>query len=922
MEEIARALAFDKCVLFCGAGVTRDAGLPDWKRLVDGIISDLTASHNLAPTFRQSAEAFAQIPGHMADAVDLLINATSREAVTASVRRHLASDKPSAVCNQLSRLGFHGVVTTNFDRVVERIIVADARRLKNSLLDLGKVPRDVVEGHFLIKLHGDIDDYLDPIDTAVRDGGPFMVLGTSDYKSLVQGNRGERLRAALFSVQQTASILFIGYSFSDPEIPQLFDYLADNYQFAHQSWYVGLKGESAPRLPANVVAMAPISAWDELPNWLSGLEGSRKTARVDARRISPSPAQVVVSAEQRQAFVALSRYLDQLRSTDIAERVLACVLLEDITAKRDFDRVWVAERIRANLEIGYNWCLAFADSVTSYLANQGVIEETGIGHFRSASGRLQELTTVASAEFSGEREKFFRSVERRLSPDDAGHRLDAELKKYLDICVSELCIDFGETLAEWVFRGHGKDVALKAIDDILARHPTTTDRWRIAKGVLELVFTSPADDEVEYVSRLLTASFLASSVRLDPETARSIKTLLAAYELYLDSSVLLPLVIREHEDHDWLSAMVNATHRAGVKICVLNPMLQEVRAHRLVAQRDFDGEQGDLEKLGLYVDIQGKTANCYVQGYVRQYRFREGQTARDVEDSSSEVGRAAWNSYLAQYSDAHIQEIVRGLGIEVVNCTKDDKPTDRYADVLQAITEEWTKKRAYYRAQVLNENEALQFLHIYHRRREMQNLGDAPEAWFLSNETVLEKVFVRASTRWGTPPTFPVSAWAGFVNSGIGWGDANRRLIVDAVAKGRSSAFALPDARDIIQKRAFGSRVPTLVEEQALEASLSDFVRGKKLDQALDDIRTRHYETGPAKGVREMIGEIDYRLNREIEHLRSSLEQETAKRNTAEEQLKDLRNTRIQKTKPKPALLGPTSQPGKPIDRPFKKRRR
>jgi hypothetical protein len=62
-----------------------------------------------------------------------------------------------------------GIVTTNYDRVLDPLLPPYAYRLTNSLEKLKQVSTAVGSGNiFILKLHGDIDDGLDPGSLLVK----------------------------------------------------------------------------------------------------------------------------------------------------------------------------------------------------------------------------------------------------------------------------------------------------------------------------------------------------------------------------------------------------------------------------------------------------------------------------------------------------------------------------------------------------------------------------------------------------------------------------------------------------------------------------------------------------------------------------------------------------------------------------------
>jgi len=582
LEEIADAIRSRTCVLFAGAGASRDAGLPDWldmgRRLRDSLVDQAKLPTEYVNLVTPLLEAKDKLPL----ALEIILSVVPRKDVAQALRTILTPSKESKVNEIIGKLRLHGAVTTNYDRVLDSVVSPNSYRLTNSLDKLKLVPTAVRHpGQFLLKLHGDIDDELGPSDPQVARGAPFMVLSTGDYAALVQGDRGQCLMLALYSILLENSVLFLGYSFSDPDVNWLLQYLAQNCQFLHTSWYIGLKGESLPPLPSNVTGIPVLAAWDDLPAWLHDLSETIRKSRGVEREQEVRVFASTPSEQERRAFVAIGRYLRDLESDDLAERVLACALLDDIAAQTESSYGWLSARIAALLDVGPEFAMTLARATARYLRQLKILEplpDARVGINRSA---IETLRSRAAAEWKRDRDRFYDSVDRRLGAATAP--IPPAFKEQLDSALQELCINFGDSMAEWVHRGIGEEFGWQHAELLVAQHFDDREDIRKAEAVLRLVCENPSDDEIPYLYRLLGAAFLANSVRLEPSASRILKSTLSSYELYLDSNVLLPLLIQQHQDHRTIRAIIEESRDAGVKLFVLQDMLNEADAHRHLA---------------------------------------------------------------------------------------------------------------------------------------------------------------------------------------------------------------------------------------------------------------------------------------------------------------------------------------------------
>lgn len=204
-EALARKLAeqarVGRLVLFIGAGVSRDAGLPDWRELLDRIA---------APKLNEAER------GDLSS-LDLRDYATlverelgSRQALLDAIHEKTGGDRRVGLTHALlASLGAEQAVTTNYDNLFERACARPGAPVEDAItvLPYGQVR----EGRpWLLKLHGSLDAPNDDI-----------VLTRSDYMGL------PRRSGALFGIVQallvTKHLLFVGYSLSDEDFHQLVD---------------------------------------------------------------------------------------------------------------------------------------------------------------------------------------------------------------------------------------------------------------------------------------------------------------------------------------------------------------------------------------------------------------------------------------------------------------------------------------------------------------------------------------------------------------------------------------------------------------------------------------------------------------------------------------------------------------------------
>lgn len=212
-RKFARDMAEGTVAVFAGAGMSAGIGFVDWKTLLAPFAQELGLSID-----RESDNLvrFAQFSlnhklGNRAHLNDALITAFPS----------LAS--PSENHAILARLPIRTYWTTNYDKLIETALT-DARKTPDvkhvdSQLPVTKPKRDAV----VYKMHGDVDHPQD------------AVLTRDDYEAYGVKHRG--FVNALVGDLTGKTFLFIGFSFSDPNLDHVLSQLRLRYQTGQREHY-------------------------------------------------------------------------------------------------------------------------------------------------------------------------------------------------------------------------------------------------------------------------------------------------------------------------------------------------------------------------------------------------------------------------------------------------------------------------------------------------------------------------------------------------------------------------------------------------------------------------------------------------------------------------------------------------------------
>lgn len=195
-EELKRSCQRGFVIPFVGAGMSKGAGLPDWKQYLLGLCDDAGLD---VGAMRERLEAQADFEGAMNEIVQrLTINRFERDFE----RNFRVADEVRGAVALLPKLFDGSVITTNFDRVLERVYEDGGKPFEEKVTGRGRANaffRAIPGGQrYLLKLHGNVDNAAE------------RVLNQDEY-SAAYGNAGDI--NLTFPLPKLLRRLFTSYSF-------------------------------------------------------------------------------------------------------------------------------------------------------------------------------------------------------------------------------------------------------------------------------------------------------------------------------------------------------------------------------------------------------------------------------------------------------------------------------------------------------------------------------------------------------------------------------------------------------------------------------------------------------------------------------------------------------------------------------------
>lgn len=236
--ELLEKIAADKCVAYIGAGLSAGAGLPLWDKLLKQMI-DWSLIRRIPLPDAAELNSLIDQKDYLTVAdtvVEAMGDGRFREFITSVF--HRVGLAPTETHKLLPEIPFAAVLTSNYDDLIESaytIVRNGASVPVYTHLDRSELSGAISSGAFhVLKTHGDVDRI------------NSIVLSRKHYRGLMHDNRAYRIY-----LQQTflsKSVLFLGFSLTDPDLLLVLDALRVDFRHDTSSHFALMDTTSLSRI--------------------------------------------------------------------------------------------------------------------------------------------------------------------------------------------------------------------------------------------------------------------------------------------------------------------------------------------------------------------------------------------------------------------------------------------------------------------------------------------------------------------------------------------------------------------------------------------------------------------------------------------------------------------------------------------------
>ncbi|SHI43497.1 SIR2-like domain-containing protein [Hymenobacter daecheongensis DSM 21074] len=228
---------FDRraCGLYVGAGLSQAAGFPSWGQLLQLLVEEVgKRPYNVQSKIEDYKKLLNDPNQYLLVAEDIKAQLGDRFSKFMSDTFSDQTKKPTETLKNFMKLPLKFVITTNYDMLIEQAYNKVHDAIPATLTyDLSKdIAHNLWEDKFFVlKAHGD-----------VQYNSGRLIISERDYRDILFRQPG--YQSALHAMFSSKSVLFVGTSFTDPDLILLLRYLHSSFHGGGPTHYILLAEDS------------------------------------------------------------------------------------------------------------------------------------------------------------------------------------------------------------------------------------------------------------------------------------------------------------------------------------------------------------------------------------------------------------------------------------------------------------------------------------------------------------------------------------------------------------------------------------------------------------------------------------------------------------------------------------------------------
>lgn len=673
-KELLKRLHSGKCVVLVGSGASLESGYPSWRQMVKELI-EINKSCFEDDEIKHLFELINGNTENLLNVLDRIESKIGKKDITLQVKNLFSniSTYNSDIYSVITKWPIPYYLTTNYDSEIQKYL----RKINEIYLEKINTEEDfrgltTTSNKEIYKIHGDFSNY------------ETIILTKNDYNAIRYSPKFNYWREKIKSILMVSDIILIGYSASDPDFKDQLE-IAKKYSNPNKPIYMfasDLSNEEIVNLRSlQNIQVIPYDNRD-------GTHSALKTLLHNYDHFIPKRNSNLINRDEnllKEAELASSMFIfndtffnnNRIIVKALYNRVLHLINEEGPLA---YDRIITRlyeKKVYYEKESIDEAVKDLVDDHYVKINENKTIEITDNG---------KKLLKAAMSDFDDYKKRFSEYCKLFLENKGITDVSIEKISKYINKGLVIIFKKRGIEIAKKVI-ADDDDVDLSATFDIAdclteIEDDFTSEEYSLFIDLLFFVLEKPSKEVRDYLAILCNGYFTYHILGHDEAARQQRLDFIKQNKIYLDSSILLPLLAKGCQNNQYAEDLVEKIRKLNQELYITHNLLQEVIDHAIWAIRNYGDKK--VSDFAFYIDELGlgnNKENLFVEGGIK-WLNQNGYT--DFQSYLEFIFKEGFDSKINE----NIETILNDYGIRILD--KDDYKN--FADIHYSQFEDFKQK--------------------------------------------------------------------------------------------------------------------------------------------------------------------------------------------------------------------------------------
>lgn len=612
-RELVKAINSGKCIVVVGSGPSIEMGLTSWNQLAEQLITKLSLDEHKSDIQKcRYLLRDHKYPEIFSVCEKLLGKDIIKDVLVREYRTNRVNGKSYGF---IANWPFALYLTTNYDDCMYnhvRALGVPILQKLNSHADFASL--NAIEKDIVFKIHGDYNDY------------DNIVLTHEQYSEFISSPQRKYWREKICAALHMLPVLIIGYSVSDPDFLEQLERAKEIAIRASVFMIAADMGQELARDLNLNNGIKVITYRNQGENHSELIKLLKRYDSFIARRKSPNIGKQEIpfdEVETASSILIFTRIASTNSTTDCQLKSFMGLIIDELYKLPEGESISEQELLDCATK------RLFTSTIDIESFSLAIDKLTEYGYVRTVDNAVTLLAAgkeIYGRAYSGKhnKESRFKIVCRDYLKKYCTSISDEEITSITDKLIAGLVISF---------RRRGIEIVRSLIGQGTMDFSSSTDMIEVINGqfsdlssnetkaaaadLLIDVILSPTEAVKEYLVMLSQGFFAYHALGLDKKSLLFRKELAKNSSWIIDSSILIPLVAKDCDSHEFAIDLLNRMKSCELNLISTDHIIQEVVHHAMWMINNYiNCSYSSAELLAIIVDSPGHKPNLFINGYV------------------------------------------------------------------------------------------------------------------------------------------------------------------------------------------------------------------------------------------------------------------------------------------------------------------